>query len=293
MSKIEYEEFLPRVYVYKNLIKDTKSIIAKMESILYDQDHESLYFLGPLDWGVFGKLIDIKSVNSSDPNIANSSLYIEEKQIIDQLYSAFFAATDHYLAAQKLEKPDSWTIMGPSLSIYQPTTEIRGKGVFGSLAMAHHTDYEQLKAEMPGNKFALTCTMYLNDDYEGGGVDFLADGTSYLYTPKAGDVVVFPSGHPKYFSEGFTYYHGVQEIRNANKYFVRCFYQEPYAGSEEWLANQKKYGEEVWEEMEKARIMAGMKATAPELVIEIENSIQKEIDNSKECGLAEFKTKDL
>ncbi|TNC81713.1 MAG: hypothetical protein C9356_07590 [Oleiphilus sp.] len=35
--------------------------------------------------------------------------------------------------------------------------------------------------------------IYLNDDYEGGGLNF--KGLNFFYQPKAGDLVLFPSGH--------------------------------------------------------------------------------------------------
>ncbi|MDX1452816.1 MAG: 2OG-Fe(II) oxygenase [Oleiphilaceae bacterium] len=35
--------------------------------------------------------------------------------------------------------------------------------------------------------------IYLNDDYEGGELKF--NGLNYRYTPKAGDLVMFPAGH--------------------------------------------------------------------------------------------------
>ena len=35
--------------------------------------------------------------------------------------------------------------------------------------------------------------IYLNDDYQGGGLNF--KGLNFFYQPKAGDLVIFPSGH--------------------------------------------------------------------------------------------------
>jgi hypothetical protein len=292
-QEVQYEEFLPRVFVYKNLIPNPQKIVEQIKFV-HDNPGESILFSGPDEWGVFGYLIHMGSPELMDVSVENceSEQYKNEVNIHKEIWNAFNVATSHYLDSQGVEKESDWKVMGPSLSTYHPTDpeNYRGRGEHGDLAMAHHTDYEQLKAEMPGNKFILTCTMYLNDDYEKGGVDFLANGESHLYTPKAGDVVVFPSGHPKYFSEGFTYYHGVQEILGSDKHFIRCFYQKPYAGSEEWLANQSKYGEEVWAEMEKARIIAGLKKQPGENTVVIDNAVQEEIDSSKECGLEEFKS---
>jgi hypothetical protein len=93
--------------------------------------------------------------------------------------------------------------------------------------------------------------IYLNDDYEGGEVAFKVfkddvDFDYFIYKPKAGDVLVLPA-HPPY-------YHGVHAAKINQKVFIRLFWGYEYAGSEEWLANQNKYGEEVWGEMEKQRL---------------------------------------
>ena len=48
--------------------------------------------------------------------------------------------------------------------------------------------------------------------------------------------------------------HGVKIVSGADKYLIRCFYQKPFAGNPEWLANREKYGEEVWMKMEEERI---------------------------------------
>lgn len=91
--------------------------------------------------------------------------------------------------------------------------------------MGYHTDY--FSVEEPAGEFALTCTMYLNDNYEGGEVCFKTNGEDYVYKPQAGDVMVFPSGHPDLLSEDGVCLHGVRKITEGLKYFVRIFYQIP------------------------------------------------------------------
>ena len=99
---------------------------------------------------------------------------------------------------------------------------------------------------MPGPKFHTTCTFYINDNYNGGDVEFYVNGDIINHKPKAGDLMVFPSGEP--------FYHGVKTIPDGNKFFVRNFVMFDYDGSEEWLANQKKYGAYRWAKMEFERI---------------------------------------
>jgi hypothetical protein len=116
--------------------------------------------------------------------------------------------------------------------------------------MHYHTDFQQEKRDAPGYKPYITCTMYLNDDYEGGEISFkiLKEGGGFdevVYKPKAGDILVFPSNQP--------YYHGVQLTTKGKKYFVRSFWDYYFPGTEEWNANQKKYGATEWAEMEHQR----------------------------------------
>jgi hypothetical protein len=97
--------------------------------------------------------------------------------------------------------------------------------------------------------------MYLNDDYRDGGLSFLTgDKRTIDYKPVAGDVLVFPSGHPDLLSQEGRYLHAVKRIRDVDKYLVRCFYQIPFDGTPEWHANQERFGAEEWAKMEKERI---------------------------------------
>jgi hypothetical protein len=91
--------------------------------------------------------------------------------------------------------------------------------------MAYHTDYVGYDDAQPD--FALTCTMYINDNYEGGDVAFKVGKDDYVYKPQAGDVMVFPSGHPDLLSEENVCVHGVKKITSGLKYFIRIFYQIP------------------------------------------------------------------
>jgi hypothetical protein len=88
----------------------------------------------------------------------------------------------------------------------------------------------------------------LNDDYEGGEISFLNEDDSEVVTwrPKAGDVIVFPSGSP--------FFHGVHPVLSGNRYIVRLWWYEEFSGSKEWHENFKKYGEEEWKAIEKQRI---------------------------------------
>jgi hypothetical protein len=106
------------------------------------------------------------------------------------------------------------------------------------MTLPFHTDFYQGDEFEPGLKAEYTVTMYLNDDYEGGDIDFrLFDGRetdlvvqdgevisknsdgsnvqSIIYKPQAGDIIIFPSRVP--------FYHGVRRVSTGTKYFARMF----------------------------------------------------------------------
>jgi hypothetical protein len=114
------------------------------------------------------------------------------------------------------------------------------------MTMLYHTDHITSQKDMPGDKFSITCTMYINDDYEGGDIEFYVDGNLINHKPQAGDILVFPSTEP--------YFHGVKTINTNEKFFVRNFIMTPHNGTEEWLANQRKFGAYRWAKMEQERI---------------------------------------
>ena len=114
------------------------------------------------------------------------------------------------------------------------------------MTMQYHTDYIISQSDMPGPKFHITCTFYINDDYKGGEIEFYINGKFITHKPKAGDIVIFPSTPP--------YYHGVKLIESGNKFMIRNFVMTKYKGSQEWLDNQNKYGAYNWAKMEIERI---------------------------------------
>ena len=117
-------------------------------------------------------------------------------------------------------------------------------------AIGFHTDNKASMESMPGPKPILTATIYLNDDYEGGEVSFLADKSSSIitYKPKSGDITVFPSYNP--------FFHAALPVSGSKKYLIRYFLCYYYSGSEDYIDGLEEYGEEVWKKMQQYRILA-------------------------------------
>jgi hypothetical protein len=287
---IQHIEFLPKVFIYKGLLPRAKEIADHAEWFVDNEIESNRSWNKAFGWGNWGKAISFYNGNYDEVDYSESDLTELEsiqRSYRQEILDAFYTSTSHYLSLQGVKKEDDWIIQYPSIAMYSPTMledshySNEEKTNSKRLAMAYHTDYEQLKEEMPGNKFILTCTLYLNDNYDGGEIDFLLNGESHSYKPSAGDVIVFPSGHPDYLSDDSRYFHGVGAISNGRKVFIRSFYQKPYAGSDDWLANEKKYGKDLWLEMEKARILSGLKS---------HKSVEDEV--VIDCGLHDLVSKD-
>ena len=188
--------------------------------------------------------------NEEEPGTFN----FEEKEMINEIYYVFYKVTKDYM--DDWSKVGHWPDYIETWDLEDPRWE-DGRISFlkydvsdDSLpyAMDFHTDNHEYDKDSPGNKFIITFTLYINDNYEGGEISFLDDttGDTIVYKPKAGDITVFPSGDP--------YYHGVFKIKTGNKYLLRMFWFWDYKGSPGWLENEKKYGKEVWQKMEEERI---------------------------------------
>ena len=256
MNDLDWEELYPRIHLYRNLIKDPDALVEILKQSEFEPG-SSKVFTEWMPWSIFGTYLNQtplpEYLMSSVPPEERDEKFYSHYEHAENIMNAFHTSTDHFLSIYGEKKEDNWIIMGPSYSRYFHDNNPHS----AENVMMHHTDFVRIEEDMPGNKFVLTCTMYLNDDYRGGGLDFIVNNHQFTYKPKAGDVLVFPSSHPHLLSEGNMYLHAVQRVQGKDKYLIRCFYQVPYGGSEEWLSNQEKYGKEVWAEMERKRIEEG------------------------------------
>lgn len=295
LDSVSFDIFYPRIHIYKNLLPNANRFVEILKESAIDRS-SSYYFNGWDKWHVFGETIGGISFNPIYPDLVDEDRKIEEENILQELENAFATATQHYMKFYDVKREDHWTTMGPSVCRY--VSEMEHCGI-DYLSMKYHTDYDFIRGDEPGDKFAITCTMYLNDDYEGGEMWFNLSGSAadsfgeerlseeeiMVYKPEAGDVLVFPAGHPDILSDESTYFHGVSrtgksENRQSDKYFIRSYHLIPFQGTPEWLANQEKYGPDVWEKMETERIKARVKTHEELQIIKTRTAASE-----KECGL--------
>lgn len=208
-------------------------------------------------WYGFGRQIDGRSETfHAHPQFPTwedwenllASCEIPEEEYIyrEDVARAFHLATKAYIERTDRALPN-WTSQAWGLARYIPDEDLINNP---DLTMNYHTDFIANDAESPGDKFGITAVIYPNDDYEGGEIAFKVVGPddtiakTLFYKPKAGDIIVFPSGHP--------YYHGVRRISGSPKYIIRLYWMYQFEGTEEWHELKEKYGDE-FEELERDR----------------------------------------
>lgn len=261
---LEVIEIYPNILVYKNLFKD----INESYKILKDStiEQENGIFNKWSDWSIFGKYLNpiFPGFNSTDKygNVKNfeitNELQEKQKNFIIEMIDNFNIATEDYIKRYNVDidlksisineegkEIPTWRWVGGVVAMYHISNEIK------EYRMNYHSDYQREKHWAPGYKFVITCTIYYNDDYDGGEVDFSMGNKLVKYKPEAGDVLVFPSGHPDYLTEdGSPYLHAVMPSYNNNKFFSRWHWQKYQKGTDEWYEKEKEFGKEVWSAMQ-------------------------------------------
>lgn len=238
---LEHTEIYPNVYVYRNVLKDP----AKMYEIMKESElnADGKYVLGKWDpWAHFGTYTQVKDSSQFDSELSQDERFIREKEFTEEVQKAYDQVIMDYVEKTGIALPESWRFSGCSYSKYFDQIDVMSN----KMTMQYHTDHITSQKDMPGDKFYITCTMYINDDYEGGDIEFYVDGVLTNHKPVAGDIVVFPSTEP--------YFHGVKTIYNGEKFFVRNFVMYTFPGTKEWLDNQLKFGAYRWAKEELKRI---------------------------------------
>lgn len=236
--ELQYTELYPRVDVYTGLLPDADKLYQIMKQS--EADADGRYYLRKWDkWSVFGTYTQHK--DEFEDGEAGQR-YDEEKYLSDRVYEAYSLAIEDYIKRHQIDLPENAHLMSSSFSKYDEQIDM----MKNKLTMQYHTDFIISERDMPGDKFFITCTTYINDDYDGGDICFYVDGQFINHKPKAGDILIFPSTEP--------YYHGVRAITKGNKFFVRNFIVYPFNGTDEWLKNQRTHGAYRWGKIEQERV---------------------------------------
>lgn len=248
----------PKVVVYKNLLKDVQEIfeiIQESESFTKKVHMFSPWEEWNANWAGM----------SSQINGARKASFLEiddnaekQKKFLNNVYEAFdFVVKDffddygkdtdwpYYIKDLDVFNSELWSEAGISLLKYGKPLPPQ---TVSDMAMNYHTDTNQSDLESPGDKLAVTVTMYLNDNYDNGEISFYnsIDNKVYNYKPQAGDVTVFPSAAP--------YFHGVLPFEGSFRYLLRMFMKYKVNASDEWIKKLNQYGEDEFNKIEKERL---------------------------------------
>jgi hypothetical protein len=248
-QSFEIQKIHDTVWVFKNAIKDSDQFVDYFEN---NREWKDWYTFGKMTVGSDNedaKFQDFPSQEEWD-NAFNQNLKSpgEDGYFENHIDNLFYEATKLYVE-ENSQSFDNWLYRPWNVAKYIPNLEHHAE-----YAMMHHTDFQREFSYNPGSKFGVTCVAYLNDNYTGGDVmfRFLDENDrsvikeDYSYKPQAGDIVIFMSGHP--------HYHGVRAVTEGEKYIIRMYWMYEYQGHPLWLALKEKYGEDIWNQMEDARL---------------------------------------
>jgi hypothetical protein len=263
-KNLEAIEIYPNILVYKNMFKD----VSKSYKVLTDSftETEDRLFSPWTQWSIFGDYLNpiIPNFSMSDKygNLktieTTTQIQEDQKNFGIEMMENFHLVTEDYIKRYDIDidlnetsidengnTVPTWRWTGGTIGKYHISTNDEQVG------MRYHSDYQREQGSAPGYKFVITCTIYFNDDYEGGEIDFAMGDKLVKYKPEAGDLLVFPSGHPDYLTEdGMPYLHGVMPSYNKNKILSRMYWQKYQKGTEEWYTKEKEFGKQVWANMQ-------------------------------------------
>lgn len=243
-----------KILVYNGVLDSPKELVKCFNKIS-ESSFQGIVYQDWRDWYTFGRICDCDGNIISDQEryealrlelpCEQNALFDAEKYLYQELVKATHECINHYMGLFSITAPEPNYITNPGIAVYNSDvdTDLNGH------TMNYHTDYAIGEWWWPGEKFLLTCTTYINDDYDGGEIVFFVDDKVIPYKPVAGDIVVFPSGDPKY-PGGSPYFHGVRMATNGHKILVRT-YLKYFSNSNIffWESCRKNYGKEKWKEM--------------------------------------------
>jgi hypothetical protein len=189
------------IVYYTDVVSEPAKLIEFINDLdQYEKSHPSIskwrdWFASNDDSMLYGQTKMFNPiVNTDDESLNRKMLYV-----YNSLYSAFWFCSKIYAEAREIDLPGDKLSKNFVLNRYDT-----GKSM-GPHIDAYNEDESNLK-------FSLV--IYLNDNYEGGEINFPKQ--SFSVKPKAGSLIIFPSGDP--------YFHESRELVSGFKYMVPGFW---------------------------------------------------------------------
>jgi hypothetical protein len=275
---------------------DRSTAVSALESMLSDNHGENPHEkndLSPINewvpWHTFGLKNfyndKIKPEGLNDPDL--EFLYDFREKIYDAYAIAYKDYREEW--AEKGEWPSyvtDWNLKITGKDSFSRSNDNLIAGTIEILkhdmkpdsefALTFHTDTHENRLGEPQWKQTITFTCYINDNYEGGELQFINEKENKLitYKQKRGDVILFPSGSP--------YWHSALTVKSGeHKYFVRVFAVWNHPGTKEWHENAEKFGKEEWTRMFNEKIKKEVEEGLYDRIVVREGEIPNQSYNAK------------
>lgn len=237
-------EIYPYVRVYTNLMDDNQDLYNILQNLI-SNFNKNVSFV-KTDWLTQNKnkkfgdyLFAQENVNnfyepfvfeSSIKNFVNTN-YLQEFYLYKRVQEIKKFTIEDYVKTYNVNLPkETFISLGVNIARYEPNFSIYEFDKledmyfpFENVSMLYHTDYTGSDDLDRKSQFLITSNIYFNDDYEGGSIIFYVEGDKFSYKPKAGEIVVFPSGSPLFFPDNKKYLHAVETNKIKEKFLSRNY----------------------------------------------------------------------
>jgi len=264
---MDFEEVYPRIFVYKNVYDEIDKLFEYVKFMESNSTGEYIFEKWK-DWFIFGTYGLVNVHGDDGEYMDDSELCRIEKYCYDTLKNATVKVVNHYMEYNQIEWPQNSFVTSPNIAKYFDEKELPAEHTNAdkdNLRMQFHTDYPIGEWFWPGRKFLITANTYINDDYDGGEVVFLHGENIIPVKPKAGEIIVFPSGSPLYpkAPEGEPYFHAVNSPSGAEKYFTRSYIQYETTDTTIWDQKRSEFNsEEEWDSYIQSLVRGGHNTAA-------------------------------
>ena len=233
-AKFNPEQLCDGVFIYKNALQKSQQVLDLIK-ILEHEDEKSLLTSGWGPWGPYGKTTyfynDLKEgyieniFNSvfHDSQLNNLNNYgLCRRTLFEIMINSILTELNQkiihdFLIKNNFKVPNNSFFARIDLCKY----DFQQKTPLHEMEMPFHNDYVTADHHLSCDKFLVSCNTYFTSDYSGAEIVFYINGKLVEYKPKAGDVLVFPSGNPNYVSNNYCL-HAVKR-GSGNRYISRYF----------------------------------------------------------------------
>lgn len=242
----------PGIIVYRSGIEDLDSVIRLVDNSLNNPLPDNKVFTPPKQGGGKDTFISITHVSGPDLNqITEEVSQSFDYDLVIKLQGIFYEVFEDYLVKNKetemlmpyidksktIKENNDWAIPDMSLIKHGKTTNPDiakpKKDEPWTFRLGWHTDSLNSSLDS-GMKHSVTANLYLNDNYQGGTINFLygntinniygKDNLNILsYKPLAGDIILYPSMWPIAHSVSYS---GIED-----RYLISSILRYSYDGS--------------------------------------------------------------